>query len=633
MADNVTKLNTRIISKHITLDQANTGTWKPYEGEIVLARVDTQKPDGHGGLITVPTYLMKVGAKWPADSTEGTPGELMPINKLQWTHAPASDVYAWAKQQKLAITTSGDGNVISNIEATDAGITITKTNVATTESITTINGAIEALQGALAQEVTDRTNADTTLDNKITEINNNLNGTTEGGIGKRLTAVEGVASGAASKAEQNATNLTNYKAEMVETLKDKVDVSTYDTKMAQIDTAISTTLPGAITEASNGVKSAVIGASGDAKTADTIYGAKAHADDVATTKASAAQSAAEATAASALSTAKTELQGNIDDLGDTVEANEIANASAHKTFSDDIAALKEKVTNVTNVMDFVGVASSVTVAENGTITITVDGVTAFQKGDVVVSTAGKEYVYDGSAWHEFGSTTATDAAIVEVAEDLAEFIGTTAPATYVNKTDYAADVAATSKNITDLDTAYKKAVADLKTELSEDISEANTDAYDRAVAEAARLDGVQTTAITEAYEKAVSDAKTAIETAQSAVDTAQNTKITALEDEVNGKDDVKGLRTLITEEAARADAAEKLNAAAIKTIQDTYVTKADKEALENATQDVADDLSELSQNVTANKQDVDTNFVKVVDGKATVGGVVIIFDCGGVEEA
>ena len=113
MAENITRLNTRIISKHITLAQANSGTWTPYEGEIVLARVDTQKPNGHGGVVNVPTYLMKVGAK---DSS----GNLIAIKDLQWTHAPASDVYAWAKQQKLAITTSGSGNVISNIEATEA---------------------------------------------------------------------------------------------------------------------------------------------------------------------------------------------------------------------------------------------------------------------------------------------------------------------------------------------------------------------------------------------------------------------------------------------------------------------------------------------------------------------------------
>ena len=204
-------LQTRIISKHITFEQANTGTWKPYEGEIVLARVDTQKPDGHGGVTVVPTYLMKVGAVDPETN------DSYQIKDLKWVHAPASDVYAWAKQQKLAITTSGSGNVISNIEATDAGITITKTNVATTDSIATINQEIGALQGALNQEIANRTNADSTLDGKIKTINDSLDGTTEGGIGKRLTAVVGVACAVGfgiSKAIQNK-NAAKAQAEQV----------------------------------------------------------------------------------------------------------------------------------------------------------------------------------------------------------------------------------------------------------------------------------------------------------------------------------------------------------------------------------------------------------------------------------
>lgn len=626
-------LNTRIINKHITLEQANTGTWKPYEGEIVLARVDTQKPNGHGGVTVVPTYLMKVGAINPETN------DLFEIKDLQWTHALASDVYGWAKQSKLAINdpdaSDVSKNVITNIVATDTGITITRASVATSDALTTANQAIEALQGALAQEVADRTDADTILEGKIKTINDSLDGTTEGGIGKRLEAVEGVAAGAASKASDLETVFNTYKETTVPgLLDDKVDDSTYNAKMAQIDTAIGTTLPNAITEAANGAKSAVIGASGDAKTADTIYGAKAYADDAATTKASAAQSAAEATAASALAAAKTELQGNIDKLSGTVTTNESANSTAHTTFTNDIAALKEKVNNVSNVMDFVGVASSVTVDEDTkVITITVEDVTAFQKGDVVVSTDGKEYVYDGSAWHEFGSTTATDAAIVEVAEDLAEFIDTTAPATYVKQTDYDAYIAATSNTISNLDAAYKAADVTIRSDLTTAIGTAKQEAYDDAVAEAARLDGLQTSAIETAYKKEVADAKTAIETAQAAIDAAQDAKITTLEDEVNGKDSVKGLRTLITEEAARADAAEKANADAIEAISDDYLKAADKTELTNATTAVANNLTELSGTVTANKQDVDTNFVKVVDGKATVGGLVIIFDCGGAEQA
>lgn len=61
--------------------------------------------------------------------------------------------------------------------------------------------------------------------------------------------------------------------------------------------------------ADTALKGEVIGASTDASTANTVYGAKKYADE----KAAAAQSAAEATAADNLSSAKTELEGKITD--------------------------------------------------------------------------------------------------------------------------------------------------------------------------------------------------------------------------------------------------------------------------------------------------------------------------------
>ena len=624
------RLNTRIISKHITLDQANNGTWKPYEGEIVLARVDTQKPDGHGGVINVPTYLMKVGAK-------GDDGNLIAIKDLQWTHAPASDVYAWAKQSKLAINdpdaSDASKNVITNIVATDTGITITRASVATSDALATANQAIQALQGALAQEVTDRTNADTALDNKITAINNNLSGTTDGTIGKRLSDVEGVAAGAASDVSTFQGEFNTYKNTTVPgLLDDKVDVTTYNAKMTEIGQE-TTDIRADFAAADTAVKTELIGATGSTKDSNTIAGAKLYADSVAEAEASAAQSAAEATAASALAGVKSDLEGQINGVDGKVTANESANSTAHAGFNTRIETLEQKVATVSTVMDFVGIASEVTVAEDGTITVVVEGVSAFQKGDVVASNDGKEYVYDGAKWHEFGYADDTEAAVANLKEAFETFRDTTVPTTYATKDELEAETTARTTAIQGIDTAYKAADTSIRNDLTAAIATAKKEAYDDAVAKATELDTAQTTAITTAYEKAVSDAKSAIETAQAAIDAAQDTKITALEDEVNGKGDIKGLRTLITEEAARADAAEKANAAAIKAISDDYLKAADKTELANATTAVADDLADLEDVVEANKSDVDTNFVKVVDGKATVGGNVIIFDCGGVEEA
>lgn len=609
------RLNTRIISKHITLDQANTGTWKPYEGEIVLARVDTQKPDGHGGVINVPTYLMKVGAK-------GDDGNLIAIKDLQWAHAPASDVYAWAKQERLGIVDTEDGNVITSIEATTAGITIHRAKVALSTSFDELSGAVEALETALGEEVTNRTDGDTALDNKITAINQNLDGTTAGGVGARLTAVEGVASGAATKAGTLESEFNTYKTTTVPALlADKVDSDTYDAKMAALD-AEDADIRSDFAAADTAVKTELIGATGSTIDSDTIAGAKLYAADVAASEAAAAKSSAEGTAASALASAKSELEGKITEANNAIEALNTANTSAHSTFTNDINDLKAKVANVSNVMDFVGAGATLPAAESS------------NKGDVFVinegDNAGKEYVFDGTTWVEFGFATANENAISQLQEDI-EKLGKDVEDTYATKAALEAEASARGQAITDVTTAFGNADTALKTELTTAIGTAKQGAYDDAVAEAARLDGVQTTEITNAYTALVNNTKTAIETTQSAVDAAQDQKITALEDEVNGKGDVKGLRTLITEEAARADGAEKANAAAIKAISDDYLKAADKTELSEATAAVAKDLADLTDAVEANKADVDANFVKVSGTNLTVNGSVIIFDCGGAE--
>ena len=83
-------LNTRIINKHGDLSSWNSSSLELKTGEIALARVETTKPDGHGGYYRVPTYLMKVGY---GNKT---------FSQLEWLAAPASDVHEWAKKSSLA---------------------------------------------------------------------------------------------------------------------------------------------------------------------------------------------------------------------------------------------------------------------------------------------------------------------------------------------------------------------------------------------------------------------------------------------------------------------------------------------------------------------------------------------------
>ena len=59
MADKT--LKTRIVSKHASYTAWADSTLVLLAGEIALASIETTQPDGQGGKITVPTYLMKVG--------------------------------------------------------------------------------------------------------------------------------------------------------------------------------------------------------------------------------------------------------------------------------------------------------------------------------------------------------------------------------------------------------------------------------------------------------------------------------------------------------------------------------------------------------------------------------------------
>lgn len=89
MADKT--LKTRIVSKHASYEAWASSSLVLLEGEIALASINTPRPDGQGGQITVPTYLMKVG-----DGTKT-------FSQLNWLAAPASDVYAWAKKASLEL--------------------------------------------------------------------------------------------------------------------------------------------------------------------------------------------------------------------------------------------------------------------------------------------------------------------------------------------------------------------------------------------------------------------------------------------------------------------------------------------------------------------------------------------------
>ena len=86
-------IETRIINRHDTLDNWNKSNLKLKDGEIALAYVESkvEKTDKYGKVTEeiVPTYLMKIGQEGKT------------FSELKWLAAPASDVYAWAKDPNL----------------------------------------------------------------------------------------------------------------------------------------------------------------------------------------------------------------------------------------------------------------------------------------------------------------------------------------------------------------------------------------------------------------------------------------------------------------------------------------------------------------------------------------------------
>jgi chromosome segregation ATPase len=87
--------------------------------------------------------------------------------------------------------------------------------------------------------------------------------------------------------------------------------------------------------------------------------------------------------------------------------------AADTTLGNRITEVEGKLANVSNVMDFIG-ARTVAVSDEGVITVTAVDNETFNKGDVVVDNGGKEFVYDGEAWHEFGYADGNTAAIEDL---------------------------------------------------------------------------------------------------------------------------------------------------------------------------------------------------------------------------
>ncbi len=141
-------LKTRIVNKHASLAEWQDSTLVLKEGEIALAKVTTAVKDDKGNILYVPRYLMKVGE-----------GGNKTFKDLQWLAAPASDVYAWAKNEKLTYADMPDevkaisGNTSAAINAAIAALKYEDAEVANqfVTAVVQADGVITVTRRELAE--------------------------------------------------------------------------------------------------------------------------------------------------------------------------------------------------------------------------------------------------------------------------------------------------------------------------------------------------------------------------------------------------------------------------------------------------------------------------------------------------
>ena len=362
-------LNTRIQLKYDTYANWTDANPVLKAGEMALATIQTNNAE----VQSAPTVLIKVG-----DGTHN-------YNDLPWASAKAADVYAWAK-------------------------TATKPTYAATE----ITGLEDFIAGEIQDTNTTYRLVQGSATNKVKLQKHELTDGTDvwADVGTELTITDAALASRVTQAEADIDAL--------EALVGETPVAT------QISTAVSA------------AKTELIGASGDETTANTIYGAKNYADSLNTamdTRVDALEAAVgtggsvdskiqtaiqaldkadtavegqfvtqvseadgiisvarKALAASDIPTLAiskiTNLQTELDSKQDNLVFNSAYDASTNKAAT--MADVTGAVAGLSGAMHFEGVKESVPASGEG-----------YESGDVIL-VGNKEYVYDGSAWHELG---------------------------------------------------------------------------------------------------------------------------------------------------------------------------------------------------------------------------------------
>lgn len=362
-------LNTRIQLKYDTYNN-----WKDADpilkaGEMALATLQSNADDVH----SAPTVVIKVG-----DGTHK-------FSELEWISGKASDVYSWAK---------------ASTKPTYAATEITGLDAFIAGEIQDTNTTYRLVQGSATNkikiqkhELTDGADTWTDVGTEITITDASLTGrvtTAEGAI----DALEALV-GSTAVATQISTAVSAAKTELIGASSDATSANTiYGAKnyAASLNTAMDTRVDALEAAVGTGgtVDSKIQSAIQALDKADTAVTGQfvtqvSETDGIITV----VRKALAASDIPALAISKiTNLQTELDSKQDNLVFNSAYDASTNKAAT--MADVTGAVAGLSGAMHFEGVKESVPASGAG-----------YESGDVIL-VGNKEYVYDGTSWHELG---------------------------------------------------------------------------------------------------------------------------------------------------------------------------------------------------------------------------------------
>ena len=399
----------------------------------------------------------------------------------------------------LADADTANATAISGVKATAdkakedlAALTDVVSGKASTQSVTNLEGRVSTAESTISSHTS-----------SINSLTGSITGLTNDKADK--TAVEALD----KEVKANAKAITDHAAEYsalagrVTTAEGNITKAQGDATQALVDAAGANTAAAAAQSAADSAMAKaeeVLGTSGDAATANTVFGVKA--------AAAAAQSAADAA------------QGEVDVLEEIVSALDAAYKTADAGLNTRIEALEDVIDGVQGAMHFVGASTT-----DPTDEVTIGGVkycgavgdvVLYEQKEYVCTVAGTnaEGVVASGTWIELGDVTAEAKRIGELEDRMDSAEVETAKVAGIEKSiseinTAAAALAARVKDTEDVNAAQAEAItalqaragaieqsvtntaATLRNELSAKAAELNNAISAQATAHAADIENLQ----------------------------------------------------------------------------------------------------------------------------------------------